>query len=328
MKNNKKIIAAAVLAAVCFTGCSTNIESGSAPQLYSTTTSSESSSSSSSSTPSTSSSEETISSEPAVSSDSSASGTSDNYSSVSAPASSSGNAVSSEEETESKPKRNIICTVDWEEGDNSSNSDDDKSIGYKVPKTAEEKLIDELDLKDDKKSDMEKLCILGKWFNDYTEYDYSLIDTAEDIIASGNSETVEYEVNYFFTNHGGKCSTYARTACLVLSECGIDTLYCRSTNANHAWNAVKIDGEWTYTDFVGGPDTLILGSSRHGVPNDTSIEWCHLKSYGYGGAAPDKSEINTDLRLYDFGGKELEVHEEANGFSYVNSSGEGWSVKF
>ncbi|MBD5130036.1 MAG: hypothetical protein HDT43_08940 [Ruminococcaceae bacterium] len=323
MKNNKKIIAAAVLAAVCFTGCSANIESGSAPSSYSTTMSSDLSGSSSSSSSSTSSSEETISSEPVVSSDSSESGT-DNDSSVSAPASSSSSAASSEEETESKPPRVITGTVDVI-GDNSSNSYDDKSIGVKVPKTAEEKLIDELidelDLKDDKKSDMEKLCILGKWFCDNTEYDYQLEATG--------SYGLETKASYLLTKHSGVCATYAETACFILSQCGIDTLYCDNGNSNHAWNAVKIDGQWTYTDFVGGPEHLLLGSSYHGLPDHTFIYSCHtLNGYGYGGTVPDMSEINTDLRLFDFDGNELEVHKEADGFSYVDSNGKGHKVIF
>lgn len=91
---------------------------------------------------------------------------------------------------------------------------------------------------------------------------------------------------------------------------------------------MKINGQWTYTDFVGGPDTLILGSSRHGVPKDTFIHWCTTLNRGYSGALPDVSEVSTELRLFDFNGKELEVHKEADGFSYVDSSGEGWKVTF
>lgn len=40
------------------------------------------------------------------------------------------------------------------------------------------------------------------------------------------------------------------------------------------------------------------------------------------------SEISSDLRLYDFNGKELEVHKEADGFSYVDSNGNSRKTVF
>ncbi|MDE6732465.1 MAG: hypothetical protein K2J77_06275 [Oscillospiraceae bacterium] len=303
MKNNKKIIAAAVLAAVCLSGCNDNSEPQNpgyniidAPVKSSITDTIETYE------PETSSAET---SKPETSS-----------------AETSKSETSSTSSTQSESKYpDIVVTVDWNDSDNNSKSDD-KSIGYKSPATKEEKLvdalIDELKLNDNKKSDMEKLCILGKWFSDNTEYDHELE-------ATGNYG-LETKVSYLLTKHSGVCATYAETAYVILSKCGIDTLICDNKNINHAWNAVKINGKWTYTDFTGGPDTLILGSSRHGLPKYTVINWG--TSYGYAGAKPDISEISSDLRLFDFNGKELEVHKEADGFSYVDSSGKTWKTKF
>lgn len=332
---NKKIIAAAVLAAVIgLAGCNTDNERSN-DFSYNDGYSSVSSVSTVSEpvTPSASNTESTLDTSSSQTDES----TSFSQSEISYPDivsssgikdsnSGSGSDDSAAASTQSETKYpDIVYTVDWDDANNNSKSDDGKSIGFKSPRTEEEKLvdalIDELDLKNDKKSDMEKLCILGKWFCDNTEYDYAL--------AEGIGTGTETEASYLLTKHSGKCSSYAKAACLILSECGIDTLYCSNANIDHAWNAVKIDGQWTYTDFVGGPDTLILGSSRHGLPKHTVISWCTtFNGYGYGGAKPDISEISSDLRLFDFDGNELEVHEEADGFSYVDSNGNSRKTVF
>lgn len=319
MKNNKKIIAAAVLAAVLgLAGCNTNNERSNAFS-YDDGYSSVSSVSTVSEpvTPNASNTESTLDTSSSQTDES----TSYSQSEISYPdiVSSSGSDDSAVVSTQSETKYpDIVCTVDWDDANNNSKSDDDKSIGFKSPRTEEEKLvdalIDELDLKNVKKSDMEKLCILGKWFYDNTEYDHAL--------AEGIGTGTETEASYLLTKHSGKCSSYAKAACLILSECGIDTLYCSNANIDHAWNAVKIDGQWTYTDYTGGSEYLILGSSFHGLPKYTVIRsHLSLNGYGYSGAKPDISEISSDLRLFDFDGNELEVHEEADGYSYVDSNG-------
>lgn len=313
MKNNKKIIAGAVLAAVCLSGCSTNSEPRD-PNDYNIFINPPEMSSVA---------EVPEASKPEIS-NAEASKSETSNAETSKPETSSAETSKPEASTTSSTQSeikypNIVCTVDW---NSSYSADSDETIGYKTPPTKEEKLvdalIDELDLNNDKKTDMEKLCILGKWFCDNTEYDYELA-------ATGNYG-LETKASYLLTKHSGVCATYAETAGLILSKCGIDTLICDNGNINHAWNAVKIDGQWTHTDFTGGPDTLILGSSRHGLPNHTVITWC--TNGGYSGAKPDISEISSDLRLYDFNGKELEVHEEADGFSYVDSSGKTWKTVF
>lgn len=330
---NKKIIAAAVLAAVIgFTGCNTNNERSN-DFSYNDGYSSVSSVSTVSEpvTPSASNTESTLDTSSSQTDES----TSFSQSEISYPDivsssgikdsnSGSGSDDSAAASTQSETKYpDIVCTVDWNESD--TKSDDGKSIGFKSPRIEEEKLvdalIDELDLKNVKKSDMEKLCILGKWFYDNTEYDHAL--------AEGIGTGTETEASYLLTKHSGKCSSYAKAACLILSECGIDTLYCSNANIDHAWNAVKIDGQWTYTDYTGGSEYLILGSSFHGLPKYTVIRsHLSLNGYGYGGAKPDISEISSDLRLFDFDGNELEVHEEADGFSYVDSNGNSRKTVF
>lgn len=196
--------------------------------------------------------------------------------------------------------------------------DAEKAQGkYKANKAADN-LIDKLGLNSGEKSDIEKLCILNKWFCDNTAYDATLErHAAYDILVEGL----------------GVCSSYAEALCIILPKCGIETYWCSSEKLNHAWNAVKIDGQWTYTDFTGGIDhnseKVILGSSCHGVPDYIQVKKYYTDLHEYKFVTEfDFSAVSTKLRLFDLNGNELEVHEEAGGFWYVDSNGKEWECIF
>lgn len=169
-------------------------------------------------------------------------------------------------------------------------------------------LIEELGLNSGNKTDLEKLCILKRWFCENTKYDYP------------------YYTGYdMLIRHEGVCMAYGEALCLLLPKCGIETIYC--SGSNHAWNAVKIDGQWTYTDFTGGKDgnseSVILGSSCHGIPGFIAFQtYDESRGQRLRDMDFDASVISTKLCLFDLDGNELEVHEEADGFSYVDSNGD------
>lgn len=339
MKNNIKKIIAAALAAVCLSGCSVNNGGNSAPSSYSTISSGSYGSSS----------EETVSSEPAVSSDSSelsypdivnSSGFDDSaaastqsetrYPDIVAggtyqcdPDLSWGHTyedVISPEPTKTQPGQvKSVCKTCGRVHDRVKYANYFNEIIYTNKENAEAdlaayNLVEELGLNKGNKSDLEKLCILKKWFCDNTKYDLA------------------YYTGYdMLIKHEGLCMAYGEALCLLLPKCGIETIYC--SDENHAWNAVKIDGQWTYTDFTGnengGTKTVILGSSCHGLSSFISYQTFdasngqRLRDFDF-----DASVISTKLRLFDLNGNELEVHEEADGFSYVDSNGKTWKKKF
>lgn len=199
---------------------------------------------------------------------------------------------------------------------------------------AAQELVDQLGLNSGGKSDLEKLCVLKKWFCDNTSYDFDSVDLEIATLDLLNGAYIEgHEAYDILIDHKGVCDACAKALCLILPKCGIDTYYCRSGKIKHAWNIIKVNGQWTYTDFVGGEDDgedVILGSSYHGVPDDvevknysidTEYECEYIHNF-------DFSVISTELRLFDLNGKELEVHKEANGYSYVDSNGDGWIMDF
>lgn len=189
-------------------------------------------------------------------------------------------------------------------------------------------IIEEIGLNDGNKSDLEKLILLNKWFYNNTKYDATYErHSAYDILVDGL----------------GVCSSYADALSIILPKCGIETYYCSAKSINHAWNLIKIDGQWTYTDFTGGiesnPTEIILGSSCHGIPDDIEVKEYYFHEKGHDGYYQtesghktvkgfDFSNVSTKLRLIDFDGNELEVHEKPDGFSYVDSNGQGWKCTF
>lgn len=182
---------------------------------------------------------------------------------------------------------------------------------------AADKIIKEIGLNEGEKSDLEKLILLNKWFYDNTKYDATYErHSACDILV----------------DRLGVCSSYAEALSIILPKCGIETYYCVADSINHAWNLVKIDGQWTYTDFTGGldsnPTEIILGSSCHGVPADIKVKEYNVDEYMMRGISFDLSTVSTKLRLIDFNENDLEVHEESDGFSYVDSNGQGWKCTF
>lgn len=166
-------------------------------------------------------------------------------------------------------------------------------------------LVEELKL-NSKKSDLEKLCALKKWYCDNTSYDFTY---------------TKYSAYDSLVGKTSVCQGYAEALCLVLPKCGIETYICSSRKLNHAWNLVKIDGRWTHTDFVGGEDDLefvMLGSNTIGRTNDVVIREYSASDGNYWSkdANVDRSRIDEKIRLYSFDTKEIAVSEEPGALKF------------
>lgn len=185
-------------------------------------------------------------------------------------------------------------------------------IEYKTKELAEADLaamvlVGSLNLNSSGKTDLEKLCALKEWYYNNTRYDTT------------------YSKHTAYNNlveHTSVCQGYAEALCLVLPKCGIETYYCSSDKLNHAWNVVNIDGQWTYTDFVGGlnfnSEHLIIGSNAIGTANDVIIKSYNagMSSGRYEEADFDQSLIVTNFRLFDFDAGEISVIVGPGYFKY------------
>ncbi len=64
-----------------------------------------------------------------------------------------------------------------------------------------------------------------------------------------------------------KCEGYARTCMLLLRQIGVECYRVTSSDMNHSWTYVKVDGEWyhldaTWDDTSGGTHTYLLRNSQ------------------------------------------------------------------
>lgn len=84
-------------------------------------------------------------------------------------------------------------------------------------------------------SDAEKAL----WVHDYfiSSFEY---DTNEGI----------YDAYSFFRERKGVCQAYSLAYMAVLREVGIESFMITSSEMNHAWNLVRIDGQWYHADLV------------------------------------------------------------------------------
>ena len=98
-------------------------------------------------------------------------------------------------------------------------------------------------------SELEQILFLHDYLASHFEYDltYSI-----------------YDAYQFFVYGRGVCESYTKVFTAVARELGIDVSYVRSTNLNHVWNLVEIDGNWYHLDVThDDPIADSLGYARH-----------------------------------------------------------------
>lgn len=89
-------------------------------------------------------------------------------------------------------------------------------------------------------SDFDKILYLHDYFIRHYSYDYVGLQ-------NGNAIRDAYT---FFTEKTGVCQAYMLGLIAVCDEVGLECLPVTSTEMNHAWNLVKIDGEWYHIDVT------------------------------------------------------------------------------
>ena len=63
------------------------------------------------------------------------------------------------------------------------------------------------------------------------------------------TETI-YDVYRLFRTRTGVCQAYALAYTAILRELGMESVLAVSSDMGHAWNVVKVDGEWYHVDLV------------------------------------------------------------------------------
>ncbi|MBQ7740496.1 MAG: hypothetical protein IJT65_04610 [Eubacterium sp.] len=123
----------------------------------------------------------------------------------------------------------------------------------------------------------------------------------------------------FFHNKVVVCAGFTLTYSYLLSMVGIDSTYVASDTMHHAWNKIKIGGNWyncdlTFDNFDTGTDINNYGSVRHAyfMKSDSYFEGDD-GAYHFGGITYDDCDSTSDAydiafwndvnsRIYSFGG--------------------------
>lgn len=83
--------------------------------------------------------------------------------------------------------------------------------------------------------------------------DYEKVVAVNEFLAEQMTYDVSTKDHEFLLDGGGVCEDYANNVSVLLSGLGVQTRYLTgktTTGPSHAWNAVKLDGEWYYTDVT------------------------------------------------------------------------------
>ena len=120
---------------------------------------------------------------------------------------------------------------------------------------------------DEKMTDFEKIMAVHDYMVLHYEYDYTL---------SNHTITI-------MTTKTGVCMSYALAFKHIMKELGIDCLYISSDPMDHAWNLVKIDGEWYHIDLTWDDPGAYYGQTRHeyALLSDYEIQHLDKPHYSY-----------------------------------------------
>ncbi len=142
---------------------------------------------------------------------------------------------------------------------------DAKTMEEKQKEIADEvkRVIDEII--DEDMSELEKELAINQYLCDTAEYDMKALENAEE----NDFAEVDEEYNDSFTPYGvllnktGVCASYAGAFKLLADEAGLECIVVTGDlegELPHAWNKVKIDGEWQIVDSTNNDNELIFNA--------------------------------------------------------------------
>ena len=138
-------------------------------------------------------------------------------------------------------------------------------------------LVNDLKKTDDGYTCTVSICVQYRFDKDFFQkYETGVQNAVKDMDVAGKSDydkayavckwiqrKIKYEPGkydqsgmYAMVNKEAVCNGKAELACYIGRCVGIDTLYVGgNSDDDHAWNLMKIDGEWYYVDPTTGPDS-------------------------------------------------------------------------
>ena len=113
----------------------------------------------------------------------------------------------------------------------------------------------------------------------------------EKVMAVHDYMVLNYEYDYTYSNYSisimttkkGVCMSYALAFKHLMNELGIECQYVSSEAIDHAWNLVKVDGEWYHIDLTWDDPGVAYAQVRHtyALLSDQEIQSLEKPHYGY-----------------------------------------------
>ncbi|MGN0658536.1 MAG: transglutaminase domain-containing protein [Emergencia sp.] len=156
----------------------------------------------------------------------------------------------------------------YESGDDSALGEQDRYVLKTAKQVIEENITEDM-------SDYEKEKAVYDWLIGYTAYSEGSLAP----ISSGGEYS--HEPYGVFKYHEAICVGNATTMKLFLDMLGIENQIIHSTEqGEHAWNLVKLDGEWYHCDVTfdggsGGVPAYTYFNVPDSVKDDGSYPWNH-----------------------------------------------------
>lgn len=101
---------------------------------------------------------------------------------------------------------------------------------------------------------------------------------------SYDSSAENYDTVSFFRDRRGVCQAYSLAYMAILRELGMEVVMVTSDSMNHAWNLVKIGGEWYHVDLTfddPAPDRCGRVLHENFLLDDASIKTTSTPHYGW-----------------------------------------------
>ena len=135
------------------------------------------------------------------------------------------------------------------------------------------------------------------------------------------------------------CAGYAEIVRNVFACCGIDSKYVSGQNkkpmaAGHAWNQIKLDGQWYNLDLTWDRDSIVDGkSTQYTLQSDNEFDHTEYDSSNSKKNKCDSTLDTVELEKYIYGkdrsieNGELKKNNKKNNMIFYLPSGKEWQLK-
>lgn len=143
-------------------------------------------------------------------------------------------------------------------------------------------------------TDLEKIVVLHDYLDVHTEYDY-------ENYKNNTLPRVSYTAYGVLVEKKAVCQGYMLAYQYLLNKCGITSYYVTSTEMNHAWNIVKLDGMYYHIDATWDdpvPDTQGMAMHQYLLTSDGALAG-HYDWHVYSTEDVDELTVSCSDTRYD-----------------------------